>query len=138
MRSNDVPAHVQSSAERVLDAAFAVHTALGPGCLEGVYRRALVIALEHRGASVTEEVSLDMVFEGVVVPRVLRMDLVVDDMIVVEIKAVENVLPVHLAQLVSYLRMSGLPLGYLLNFHEPRLKFGTHRRVNTRPPTIPS
>lgn len=123
----------ERSGAGVMDAAYVVHSAFGPAGLEGTYRKALVIALRNRGHIVEEEVWLDLVFEGVTLPRAFRMDVVVDGRVVIEVKAVEHLLPVHHAQLVSYLRLSGLELGYLLNFHVPRMKHGIHRKANTRP-----
>lgn len=128
----DLPPDVEAVGAAVLDAAYFVHSALGPGMLESAYRRGLAVALRNRGHEVEEEVWLDFVFEGVVMPRAFRMDVVVDGRVVVEVKAVEAVLDVHTAQLVSYLRMSGLQLGYVLNFNEPSMRYGIHRRIHSR------
>ena len=128
----DLPADVEAVGQGVLAAAFAVHSAFGPGCLESAYRKALGIALRQAGWAVEEEVWLDLVFMGEAVPRAFRMDLVVDRCVVIEVKAVDTIHPVHTAQLVSYLRMSGLSLGFVLNFHAPHMRLGIHRRVNTQ------
>ena len=127
-----LPAQVEVVGSRVLDAAFRVHRALGPGHLESVYRRCLAHALRTDGADVQEEVWLPLEFEGLLVPRAFRADLIVQECVLVEVKAVEDLHPVHGAQVVSYLKWSGVPLGFLLNFHSPALRHGLRRFVNRR------
>lgn len=105
----------------LLGAFFEVNRELGHGFLEGVYRRALETALRARGVPVRAEVRFDVQFRGVVVGE-YRADLVVDDRMIVECKAVEAVTPIHEAQLINYLRASGIELGFLLNFG-PRSSF---------------
>lgn len=129
-----LPERVEKIGELVLDAAYAVHSAFGRGALESVYARAMARALERRGLRVEREVWIPVVFEGEVLERALRADMVVEGSVLVEIKAVEAVHPVHFRQVVSYLRLGRMPLGYLLNFQTERMKFGIRRFINNRVP----
>ena len=113
----------------VLGAAFEVHRALGPGLLERIYEACLHHELAKRGLCVQRQVQLPIVYDGVQIDDGLRLDLVVEAQVILEIKAVENVLPVHQAQVLSYLRLSGYRLGLLINFNVERLKSGIHRVV---------
>jgi GxxExxY protein len=114
----------------VLDAAIAVHTALGPGLLETAYQACLAYELASRGLKVEVQIPLPIRYRGVFVDAAYRMDIVVEDLVVIEIKAVERLAPVHDAQLLSYLKLSGKKLGLLINFHVLRLKDGYKRIVN--------
>jgi GxxExxY protein len=115
--------------EPVLNAAFFVHSALGPGLLEAVYEACLERVLLHRGHQVQRQVRAPLQFDGLTFDTGYRMDLVVDRAVVVEVKAVERVLPVHHAQLLTYLEFSGLTVGLLLNFNVLHLRDGITRRV---------
>ena len=118
-------------AKRVLDGAFAVHNELGAGLLESTYQACLVYELQKRGMTVREQVPVPVVYDGHKLVDVgYRMDLLVEGELVLEIKALEAIAPVHLAQLLSYLKHSKRRLGLLLNFNVPRLKDGIYRRVN--------
>lgn len=128
----ELPPAVNATAALVLDVAFLVHRRFGPGLLECVYRRCLVHGLRNRGATVQEETWLPLEFEGLHVSAGLRVDLLVNGHLIVEIKAVAALHPVHEAQLLSYLRLARVPLGLLLNFHVPQLRMGIRRLVNTR------
>ena len=128
----DVPQDVEATAALLLDVAFRVHRALGPGLLESVYRRCLAHGLRRAGATVVEEGRMDIEFEGLRIESGLRLDLLVNGHLVVELKAVEALHPVHEAQVLSYLRLSRRPLGLLLNFNVPLLKHGIRRFVNPR------
>jgi GxxExxY protein len=121
----------------VIRAAVDVHRELGPGLLESAYRVCLVHALEAAGLRVRVEVPLPILFRGVRIECGYRIDLVVDDELIVELKAVRALEPLHTAQLLTYLRLSGLPLGLLVNFNVPRLKLGIRRVVLTSPPLVP-
>jgi GxxExxY protein len=114
----------------VLDAAIAVHTALGPGLLESAYQACLAYELMSRGLKVQQQVPLPIKYRGVLVDAAYRIDLIVEDLVVIEIKAAERLLPVHDAQLLSYLKLSDKRLGLLINFHVLRLKDGYKRIVN--------
>ena len=116
-------------AREVIDAAFRVHSALGPGLLEGVYETCLVHELTQRGLRVMRQVAVPIVYDTLRLEAGLRLDLVVDDCVVVELKAVEALLPVNQAQLLSYLRLTGHRLGLLLNFNVPLIRDGIKRMV---------
>ena len=110
--------------------AIEVHKALGPGLLESVYEQCLGIALRKSGHRVDRQVELPIEFMGERVSPAYRLDLLVDDQVIVEVKAVEKVLPVHEAQLVSYLKLADKRVGLLLNFNSAYLRDGVIRRVN--------
>ena len=114
----------------VVDAAFDVHSAIGPGLLESAYRACLVHELRSRGIRVATEVPLPIYYKGVTLETGYRMDLVVEDEIIVELKSIAKLLDVHTAQLLSHLRLSNRRLGLLINFNVPRLKYGLKRVVN--------
>ena len=116
-------------AAAVVDAAFKVHSALGPGLLESVYRLCLHEELSSRGYAARKEVPLPIRYGRLLLDGGLRLDLLVNDVVVVELKAVEHLLPVHDAQLLTYLKLSGKELGLLINFNVPLIKNGIRRRV---------
>jgi len=107
------------AAKIAVNAAFAVHTKLGPGLLESVYEKCLCHAIRRRGLRVQRQLLLPIEFEDLRINSGLRLDMVVDECLIVEVKAVEVLLPVHRAQLVTYLRLSAIRLGLLINFHVP-------------------
>jgi GxxExxY protein len=113
----------------IVDAAMKVHTALGPGLLESAYQICLTHELVKRGLRVQFEVPLPVVYDSVKLDVGYKMDLVVEDTVVVELKAVEALAPIHQAQLLSYLKLSGKPIGLLINFHSLHLKDGIKRFV---------
>jgi GxxExxY protein len=115
---------------QIVDAAMRVHTVLGPGLLEGAYEVCLAHELRKRGLRVETQVPLPVSYDGVRVDLGYRLDLLVENEVVVELKAIETVLPVHKAQLLSYLRLGGKRLGLLINFHVGRLRDGITRLVN--------
>jgi GxxExxY protein len=114
----------------VVDAAFAVHVALGPGFLEAVYADALAVELSLRDIPFQREVPVLIRYKGSVVGRG-AIDLLVDNRLVVELKAVETLAPIHVAQTISYLKATGLPLGLLITFNVPRIRQGIRRVVLT-------
>jgi GxxExxY protein len=113
----------------VVDAATKVHSALGPGLLESAYAVCLKHELIKRGLKVASEVPLPVVYDGVRLEAGYRLDLVVEDPVVVELKAIEALAPIHQAQTISYLKLSGKPIGLLINFHSLHLKAGIKRFV---------
>lgn len=119
---------------QVLDAAFKVHSVLGPGLLESSYRACLAHELRLRGHVVLTELRLPLTYEGLELEQGYRIDILVDGCVIVEVKAVLELHPVFEAQLLTYLRLSGCELGYLLNFHVPLLKNGIRRFINTKMP----
>ena len=114
---------------QIIDAAMCVHTALGPGLLESAYESCLAFELSDRGLSVQRQVELPVIYRGHRVSAGFRIDLVVEDLVVVEIKAIEQLLPVHEAQLLTYLKLSGRRIGLILNFHVSSMKNGIKRMV---------
>jgi GxxExxY protein len=115
---------------QVVDAAMKVHSALGPGLLESAYEACLVHELRKRGLRVDTQVAVPVLYDGQRIDVGYRLDLVVDDIVVIELKAVSRLHPVFEAQLLSYLKLSKYPLGLLINFHVPRLKDGIKRLTN--------
>jgi len=113
----------------VVDAAMKIHSALGPGLLESAYAVCLKHELVKRGLRVASEVPLPVVYDGVQLEAGYRLDLVVEDTVVVELKAIEALAPIHQAQIISYLKLSGKPIGLLINFHSLHLKDGIKRFV---------
>jgi len=125
----DLSPELEALAEVIVDAAVKVHSILGPGLLESVYEVCFTKELRDRGLEVRTQVALPIWYEGVKLDAGLRLDLVVNDLVVIELKAVEAILPVHYAQLLTYLKLAKLRLGFLLNFNAPLMKDGIHRRV---------
>lgn len=121
--------HDEDLTEMIIGAAIEVHRHLGPGLLESAYRRCLVHEIGLRGVPVASEVPVDLQYKGLLVPVSYRMDLLVADRVIVEIKAVDQVMPIHEAQLLTYLRLSGRKTGLLFNFKVKVLKDGITRRV---------
>ncbi|HUT71653.1 MAG TPA: GxxExxY protein [Desulfatiglandales bacterium] len=120
---------------QIIKAAITVHKELGPGLLESVYHACMLIELRNMGIKVQSEVLLPVVYRGQKVDgQEFRLDLLVDDEIIVELKSVAKVEPVHKKQLLTYLRLAGKQLGLLLNFNEPLLRDGITRIINR--PTV--
>ena len=107
-----------------------VHSALGPGLLESAYQECLAHELRKRGLAVREHVSLPLAYDGLVIDHAYQADLILEDAVIVEVKAVIRLHSIHEAQLLSYLVLSGLSVGLLINFHELHLKDGIRRMVN--------
>ena len=119
--------------EQIIGAAIDVHRALGPGLLESAYEACLAFELVSRGLKIEQQRALPVVYRDVKLDCGYRLDLVVENSIVIELKAVEQILPVHRAQLLSYLKLAGLKAGLLVNFHSKMLKDGIVRLVNNFP-----
>ena len=126
----EIDARLDELARSVVDAAFQVHRTLGPGLLESAYGFCLSIELRKRGLPHRIQVPVSVVYDGTTIESAFRADLVVDDRLMVELKAVETLLPLHEAQLLTYLRLTGLRLGLLINFNTQRIKNGIKRLVN--------
>jgi len=116
-----------SLAEQVLNAAIEVHRELGPGLLESVYEQALAFELTERGMNVERQLEVDAFYKGQNLGLGFRADLIVEKCLLLELKAVDNLAPVHLAQMLTYLRLLGIKRGYLLNFNAKLLKEGIKR-----------
>lgn len=114
----------------IIRAAFAVHSGVGPGLLESAYQRCLRHELEQRGLFVREQVLITLRYGRLIIENGYRVDLLVNDLVVIELKAIEAVQAVHRGQLLSYLRLGGFKLGYLLNFNVAHMRQGITRLVN--------
>lgn len=125
--------NLEDVGRQVVDAALTVHCELGPGLLESAYEHCLAFELMRRGLGVTKQAALPLVYHGTRVDAGYRIDLLVEGMVIVELKSVERLEPIHEAQLLSYLRLSGLHLGYLINFNTRLLRDGLRRRVYRLP-----
>lgn len=115
--------------EQIIGAAIAVHKELGPGLLESVYEVCLLQELEDRGVRYEHQVDLPLYYKGKMTDKQFRMDIVVEDEVIVELKAVDEVQPIHEAQLLTYMRLAGKRMGLLINFNVPLLKDGIMRRL---------
>lgn len=113
-------------------AAFAVHSALGPGLMESAYEVCMIHELRKRGFSVRSQVILPILYDGVTLNAGYRVDLIVGDEIIVELKAVEKLQAVHTAQLLTYLKLARKPIGLLMNFHVKNMQHGIHRYILER------
>ena len=122
-----IPEETDRVASEVVDAAYKVHSTLGPGLLESVYEVCMVHDLTRRGLRVERQVAMPILFENIRLDAGLRLDMVVNRSVVVENKATEKLLPLHEAQLLTYLKLSGLRLGLLINFNVPLIKDGIRR-----------
>jgi GxxExxY protein len=120
-------------AKIIVDAAFQIHTKLGPGLLESVYEALLAHELKKRGLHVIRQAVVPVSYDGIMLDEGFRADLVVEDLVIVELKSVERLAPVHPKQLLTYLRVSGKRLGLLINFSAPLIKNGIIRIANGLP-----
>ena len=114
----------------IVSAAMKVHSILGPGLLESAYQACLAHELRKQGLTAASQVGLPVIYEGEKIELGYRMDLVVENAVIVEVKSVEAIHPVHEAQLLSYLRLSGIPVGLLINFHVTSLRDRIKRMVD--------
>lgn len=121
---------IEEIATQVVDAAIKVHRALGPGLLESAYQRCLAHELRRRGLVVETEILLPLKYEGIEIDAGYRIDMWVNRSVVVENKTVENILPIHQAQLLTYLKLTGCRIGFLLNWNVAVMKSGIKRMVN--------
>jgi GxxExxY protein len=124
--------HVNQVSGRIVTGAMKVHSRLGPGLLESAYEACLAHELRKEGLQVARQVELPVVYDSERIDLGYRIDLLVEDLIVVELKCVECINPVHQAQLLSYIRLSGKHVGLLINFHVAHLRHGIKRMVDGR------
>jgi GxxExxY protein len=125
-----IPSEVEQLAKVVVDAAFSVHSELGPGLLESVYEVCLGRELQMRGINYQLQSPVALAYKGVQIEAGYRADIIVEGKLLVELKAVDVLLPIHTAQTITYLRLKRLPLGLLINFNETLIKHGIHRILN--------
>jgi len=116
----------------VVNSAYKVHKELGPGLLERVYEVCLAHEISKSGLAVKRQIDLPIVYDGIIFNECLRLDLLVEDSIIIEIKAVEQTNPVWNAQIISHLKLTNNPLGFLINFNVPLIKNGIKRFINTK------
>ena len=124
-----LPKETERIATEIVDSAYAVHSELGPGLLESVYETCLCHELSLRGIEFEDQVVLPIAYKDLLIDSGLRLDVVVEQQIVVELKTVERIAPVHRAQVLSYMKLSGLRLGFLINFNVPVIKRGIERFI---------
>lgn len=124
--------HINELTSKIIEAAINVHKELGPGLLESVYNSCMVIELKDLGLKVESEKSLPVSFKNQIISKDgFRIDLLIEGMIIVELKSVEKMIPLHMKQLLTYLRLADKPLGLLINFNETVLKNGITRIINS-------
>ena len=121
---------IEAIATQIVDASLYVHRQLGPGLLESTYQTCLAHELRKRGMSVECEVALPVCYDGIEIEAGYRVDMLIEDLVFIENKAVQSILPVHEAQLLTYLKLSNRQLGFLINWNVPRIKDGIKRMVN--------
>ena len=124
---------IEEVGKQVADSAYRVHVALGPGLLESVYQTCMVHELKKRGLNVDSEVPVAVLYDDLRLDAGYRIDLLVEGLVVVENKCVEQLLPIHQAQIITYLRLGGYQLGYLINWNVKRIKDDIHRFANQLP-----
>ena len=122
--------HINRVTGAVISAAMKVHSHLGPGLLESAYEACLAHELRKQGFRVARQVGLPVIYDGEQIDLGYRIDLIVEDLVIIEIKSVEAINPVHQAQLLSYIRLSGRNVGLLINFHVAHLRDGIKRMVD--------
>ena len=122
---------IEEIAKVIVNSAFKVHKELGPGLLEKVYEACLAYEIEKAGLIVKRQVDVPIIYDGIQLTEKLRLDLIVENLVIVETKAVEIVNPVWQAQIISHLRLTNNELGFLINFNVPLLKNGIKRFINT-------
>ena len=115
---------------QIRGAIFTVYNALGPGLLESVYETVLAYVLTENGLDVKQQVKLPVVFEGITLDAGYRIDLLINDLVIIEVKSVETLVPVHHKQVLTYLKLSGLRLGMLVNFNSSNISQSIWRKVN--------
>ena len=126
----DVPETIEPLTEKIIGAGIEVHRTLGPGLLESLYRECLLIELTAAKISFERERHIGLTYKGSAIGSRLRLDLLVEGLVVVELKAVESIHPIHLSQVITYLKLTGCPAGLLLNFNVTSLKAGIRRLVH--------
>jgi GxxExxY protein len=130
LRFDPVPSHTEEIVKIIIDAAYQVHTTLGPGLLESVYEVCLVHELRLKNIQVKSQLTLPVIYKGIEVDSGFRLDLLVEDCVIVEIKSSDSITPVHCAQLLTYLKLTNKRLGLLMNFNVVHLRDGIKRIIN--------
>ena len=123
---------IEEIARVIVNSAFKVHKELGPGLLEKIYEACLAYEIEKAGLIIKRQVDIPIIYDGIQLNEKLRLDLIVENLVIVETKAVEIINPVWQAQIISHLRLTNNELGFLINFNVPLIKNGIKRFINTR------
>lgn len=124
-----LPAEIEELAKQTVDASIKVHRTLGPGLLESVYETCTAFEIKESGLLAATQVALPVIYRDIHMDAGLRVDMLVENCVIVELKSVENMNPIYEAQLLTYLKLTGLRLGFLINFNVVRLKNGIKRMV---------
>ncbi len=125
---------IEDIATEVVDSCFKIHKALGLGLLESAYEACLEYELLKRGLAVERQIPQPVIYEEIAIDAGYRIDLLVNGLVIIELKAVEQLAPIHTAQLLTYLKLSGKSLGFLINFNTPLIKQGIKRIANNHKP----
>jgi GxxExxY protein len=129
MRINDLPEEINKTTEAIVDSAYKVHSKVGPGLLENVYEACLAHELSVRGIRFEKQKPIPVIYDNIHLDVGFRLDLLVENQVVVELKSVEKLLPVHETQILTYLKLTHCPVGLLLNFNVSLMKEGMRRIV---------
>jgi GxxExxY protein len=127
-----LPAQVEAIAKQVVDSAITVHRRLGPGLLESVYEQCFAFELTKRGLRVRRQVQVPITYDQLTIEIAFRMDLLVEELVIIETKAVKELHPVDFQQTLTHMKMASKPLGFLINFNESRVIDGLHRLINSQ------
>lgn len=122
--------NIEEIGKKIVNAAIKVHRALGPGLLESVYQKCLTYELEKKGLGVRCEVPLPVQYEDIKIDAGFRADMIIEDLVIIENKTVDQIAPIHEAQLLTYLKITDINLGFLLNWNVPLMRDGIKRMVN--------
>ncbi len=133
---SDQPDDLNSLSKEIVDCFFKVHSSLGPGYLEKIYEDCFCMEADKRGLTVFRQYPIKMTYDGKEIPTEFRLDVVVENKVLLELKAIERILPVHEAQMYSYMKMSKLQMGFLVNFNVPLIKDGIKRFVPKDPSSL--
>ncbi len=127
--ASPLPTRTEELSAVIVDAAFVVHSTLGPGLLESVYENCLLIELRNRGVRLLSQVVVPVYYAGQEIEAGFRVDLLVEDQVIIEVKAVEKLIPLHEAQLLTYMKLTQKRLGLLINFNVPLIRDGIKRLI---------
>lgn len=129
MQLSDLPEQLNDLSREVVDSFFSVHKMMGPGLLERIYEDCLICELQDRKISFERQKAIQLNYKTHKIPTEYKIDLIIENQIIVELKCVERLIPVHEAQIISYMKLSQIPLGFLVNFNTPLIKDGIKRVV---------
>lgn len=115
---------------KIIGCTYQVYQELGPGLLESIYEKAMILELKLMGLKVVSQKNIEVEYKGITISDDLRVDLIVEDSVIVELKSVENLLPIHHKQILTYMRLTNTKLGLLINFNVSSLKDGIFRKIN--------